>query len=117
MGAARASRADRAMRHTLPLALVLALFRAPIAESAPIASTAGCRVDHARYAALETGMTYRQVRARLGCDGRRVSHLTVGRVRRATYSWPGRGTYGANLTLTFRNDRLTDKAQLGLSAN
>jgi hypothetical protein len=104
------------MRRTLPLALVLvlvlALPGAPAVEAA--ASKAGCRVDSARYAALRTGMTHRQVRARLGCDGRRVSHLTVGRVSRATYSWPGRGTYGANVTLTFRNDRLTDKAQLGL---
>ncbi len=58
-------------------------------------------------------MTYRQVRARLGCDGRRISHLTIGRVRRATYSCPA-GHVWANLTLTFRNERLTDKAQLGL---
>ncbi|MGU3479069.1 hypothetical protein [Methylobacterium sp. D48H] len=53
----------------------------------------------------------------VGCGGRRVSHLTIGREKRATYSWRGRGTYGANLTLTFRNDRLTDKLQLGLSAD
>ena len=111
------------MRCTLPpslvqslvLALVLTLLGAPATEAASrAASRTGCRVGPARYAALEAGMTYQQVRARLGCAGRRVSHLTVGRVRRATYSWPGRGTYGANITLTFRNDRLTDKTQLGL---
>ncbi|MBE7202580.1 MAG: hypothetical protein INR70_32920 [Parafilimonas terrae] len=104
------------MRATLPLALVLAFLPAMLGTPAAVAagSTAGCRVGPARYAALRTGMTYRQVRAHLGCDGRQVSHLTVGRVRRATYSWPGRGTYGANITLTFRNHRLTDKAQLGL---
>lgn len=103
------------MRTLLPLALALALLQLPSAGSAPAAPIIGCRVDHARYADLKTGMTYRQVRARLGCDGRRISHLTIGLVRRATYSWAGRGTYGANLTLTFRNDRLTDKSQLGLS--
>lgn len=106
------------MRSALPIALVpaLVLILLPTLLPAPAAGAAAphCRVDHAHYAALGKGMTYRQVRARLGCDGRRVSHLTVGRVRRATYSWPGRGTYGANLTLTFRNERLTDKAQLGL---
>ncbi|MGH1575227.1 DUF3862 domain-containing protein [Methylobacterium sp. P31] len=105
------------MRHTLPLALALALLAASAVASAPATSTRGCRVDRAEYDTLKTGMTYRQVRARLGCNGRRVSHLTVGRVRRATYSWPGRGTYDATITLTFRNDRLTDKAQLGLSVN
>ncbi|XYD12208.1 hypothetical protein R1A27_29805 (plasmid) [Methylobacterium sp. NMS12] len=109
------------MRSALPVALVSALVPLLVLTLLPVqaavaAATPGCRVDHAHYAALMPGMTYRQVRVRLGCDGRRVSHLTVGRVRRATYSWPGRGTYGANITLTFRNDRLTDKSQLGLRA-
>jgi hypothetical protein len=62
-------------------------------------------------------MTYRRVRAVLGCGGRRISHLTIGRDRRPTCSWPGRGACGASLTLTFRNDRLTDKSQPGLRVN
>lgn len=113
VGPLRMSGAERAMRPLFAIALVAALLPAPGAGAAPAASK-GCRVDHARYAALKTGMTYHRVRTLLGCSGHRVSHLTIGRVRRATYSWPGRGTYGANLTLTFRNGRLTDKSQLGL---
>ncbi|MHB2205722.1 DUF3862 domain-containing protein [Methylobacterium sp. CM6257] len=97
-----------------PIALVLVLISTPTVLSAPATSKTGCRVDRAQYDALKRGMRYRRVRSLLGCDGRPVSHLTIGRIRRATYSWPGRGTYGANITLTFRNDRLTDKAQLGL---
>lgn len=102
------------MRSVLTMTLVLTMLQAPNAVAATVASTTGCRVDHAQYAALKQGMTYRQVRARLGCGGRRVSHMTIGSVRRATYSWLGRRTYGANLTLTFRDDRLTNKSQLGL---
>ncbi|MGU3539566.1 DUF3862 domain-containing protein [Methylobacterium sp. A54F] len=101
------------MRPVGPITLVLAILVLP----APAAAETGCRVDRTRYDALKTGMPYRKVRMLLGCDGRRVSHLTIGRSRRATYSWPGHGTYGANLTLTFRNDRLTDKSQLGLRRN
>ncbi|MEE7504843.1 hypothetical protein MMR14E_17100 [Methylobacterium mesophilicum] len=102
------------MRFSLAVALVSALLQ--MASVTPIwaAWRTGCRVDRAQYASLARGMTYRQVRSRLGCDGRRVSHLLIGDVQRATYSWLGRGSYGANLTITFRNDRLTDKSQLGL---
>ncbi|WP_331315914.1 DUF3862 domain-containing protein [Methylobacterium mesophilicum] len=114
IGVPRATRADRTMRFSLAVALVSALLQ--MASVTPIwaAWRTGCRVDRAQYASLARGMTYRQVRSRLGCDGRRVSHLLIGDVQRATYSWLGRGSYGANLTITFRNDRLTDKSQLGL---
>lgn len=94
-------------------ALRLALVAGALAAPLPAAAK-GCRVDRAHYAALHTGMTLHRVTEHLGCKGRRVSHLTIGDIHRATYSWTGHGTYGANLTLTFRNGRLTDKAQLGL---
>ncbi len=104
----------RALLFPLSLALLLAT---PAAGTARSAGAGPCRVDRAQYAALKHGMSYGHVRHLLGCSGKRVSHLSIGREERATYSWRGRGTYGANLTLTFRNDRLTDKSQLGLSAN
>lgn len=104
------------MRLTRLIGATLMLLTAPAAVAAPARPTGGCRVDHAQYADLKPGMTYRQVRKLLQCGGRRISHLAIGRVRRSTYSWPGRGTYGANITLTFRDNRLTDKAQLGLRA-
>jgi hypothetical protein len=99
---------------SISLALMLA---ASAADAARSPGARPCRVDRAQYNALKHGMSYGHVRHLLGCSGRRVSHLSIGREARATYSWRGRGTYGANLTLTFRNDRLTDKSQLGLSAD
>jgi hypothetical protein len=93
---------------------LLALALAPGAACAGTTPSPGCRVDRAQFDALRSGMSERRVRTLLGCHGRRVSHLTVGKSHRATYSWPGHGTYGANLTLTFQDGHLTDKAQLGL---
>ena len=102
------------MRLLFPLSLAL-LLTASAAGMARSTSASPCRVDRQQYAALKHGMSYGHVRHLLGCSGRRISHLSIGRAERTTYSWRGRGTYGANLTLTFRDDRLTDKSQLGLS--
>lgn len=104
------------IRILFPLSLALLLV-ASAASAALSTGASPCRVDRNQYNALEHGMTYGHIRHLFGCSGRRVSHLTIGREERTTYSWRGRGTYGANLTLTFRNDRLTDKSQLGLSAD
>lgn len=106
------TRSEALLDALLP-ALLPTLLAAALLAPLPAAAKA-CRVDRAHYAALHKGMTYAQVTAHLGCKGRRVSHLAIGDIHRATYSWAGHGTYGANLTLTFRNGRLTDKAQLGL---
>lgn len=98
-----------------PLAvLVPALLIGLSASQASAARPTACRVDKAAYAALTVGMTEAAVRRALGCEGRRISHLTIGRVHRTIVSVPARGTYGANVTLTFRNGLLTDKSQLGL---
>lgn len=104
------------MRFFLPLSLSL-LLAASAAGAARSTGASPCRVDRSQYAALERGMSYHHVRHLFRCGGKRVSHLTIGREERTTYSWRGRGTYGANLTLTFRNDRLTDKSQLGISTD
>ena len=59
-------------------------------------------------------MSRAAVERHLGCAGRRVSRLRIGTQRRAVYTWYGRGTYGANLNVTFAAGRLADKSQLGL---
>lgn len=101
-------------RFLFPVSLVL-LLTASAADAARSRGANPCRVDRDQYAALKHGMSYGHVRHLFGCSGKRVSHLSIGREERTTYSWRGRGTYGANLTLTFRNNQLTDKSQLGLS--
>jgi hypothetical protein len=110
----RTGPARSAARSAANLVLAATIGLAAFATGASAARSKACRVNGAVYAALREGMSYEDVRRAIGCNGRRVSHLTIGRVHRATYSWEARGTYGANVTLTFRNRRLTDKAQLGL---
>lgn len=79
------------------------------------AKPSGCRTTQAAYAALKRGMSYQRAVEHLGCPGRRVTHMTIGRTERTTYTWRGTGSYGANLTVSFRNGRLTSKSQLGLN--
>ncbi|QEE37798.1 MULTISPECIES: DUF3862 domain-containing protein [unclassified Methylobacterium] len=79
------------------------------------ARTAECRVTRDAYASLKQGTHYDQAVKILGCPGRRVTHMEIGTVQRATYSWRGTGRTGANLNLSFRNGRLTSKSQLGLN--
>jgi hypothetical protein len=96
-------------RFAAALAALLALGLGPAR-----AASSECRATRAAYGALEHGMSYRRVVAILGCPGRAVTRMRIGKARRATYSWRGTGTYGANLTLSFRNGHLTSKSQLGL---
>lgn len=94
-----------------PLALLaLGLAAVPAAAAQP----EGCRPTLSQYRTLKTGITVAQARRHLGCRGSLVSRLGFGKTRRTVYTWYGRGTYGANLTLTFTDGRLTDRFQLGL---
>ena len=78
------------------------------------AKPSGCRATHPAYASLKHGTSYRRVVERLGCPGRRVTHMTIGKTEQTTYTWRGTGSYGANIAVSFRNGRLTSKSQLGV---
>ncbi len=78
------------------------------------AQAAGCRASLAEYRGLKKGDTLASVVQRLGCRGRKFASVAYGRQRRVNYSWRGEGNFGANITLTFVNGRLTDKFELGL---
>lgn len=84
------------------------------APAAQAGEPATCRPTLADFRTLRKGMSYAESVEQLGCPGRKVTDLAVGHNHRAIYSWQGRGSYGANLNLTFRNGRLTGRSQLGL---
>jgi hypothetical protein len=94
-------------------AALAALLTVLIAPMSAIASE--CRTTREAYGALKHGMSYRRAVEILGCQGRAVTSMHIGKTHRATYSWRGTGTYGANLTLSFRNGHLTSKSQPGLN--
>ncbi len=98
----------------LPLAAAVAAVIVLTGEAAS-AKAAPCRATRAAYASLTHGMSYRRTVEHLGCPGRRVTHMVIGQTERSTYTWRGTGTYGANLTASFRNGHLTSKSQLGLN--
>lgn len=78
------------------------------------AQASSCRASLAEYRALGKGQTLASVIRRIGCRGRKVADVSNGRQRRVDYAWRGEGRFGANVTLTFVNGRLTDKFELGL---
>lgn len=97
-------------RSAAALAALLAFVLGPSS-----AASSECRATRVAYGTLKHGMSYRRAVAILGCPGRSVTSMRIGKTHRATYSWRGTGTYGANLTLSFRNRHLTSKSQLGLN--
>jgi hypothetical protein len=65
---------------------------------------------------LEHGMSYEQVCAAIGCNGHLLFRIGgVGGVpETAMYSWNGSGIVGANMNATFKDGKLTSKAQFGM---
>lgn len=68
------------------------------------------------FSRLEHGMSYEQVCKILGCDGHLLFRIGgVGGVpETAMYSWQGAGIIGANMNATFKDGKLTSKAQFGM---
>ena len=71
----------------------------------------------AGYERLSTGMTYRQAVAALGCEGEELSSSEMAGFKTVMYAWVGSGVsglMGGNMNAMFQNDRMVNKAQLGL---
>jgi hypothetical protein len=65
---------------------------------------------------LEHGMSYEHVCKIIGCEGSLLFRIGgIGGVpETAMFSWNGAGIVGANMNATFRDGRLTSKAQFGM---
>ena len=61
---------------------------------------------------LKTGMSYKQTVEILGGEGDQMSSTEIAGRTSTTYMWSA-GTF-SNVTLTFQNDKLTTKFQMGL---
>jgi hypothetical protein len=75
----------------------------------------GCVIHLAQFQALKTGMSYAAAMSTLGCEGTEISRVDLpGAPQFATvmYSWKGAAI--ANANAMFQNDRLINKAQVGL---
>ena len=66
------------------------------------------------YNQIETGMTYKEVKQIIGSEGSLTSTVTANDITVEIYTWYGNGTAGSNANVTFTNDSVTGKAQVGL---
>lgn len=71
-------------------------------------------ITMAKFLAIESGMSYRQVVEILGKSGQEMSRTDMAGNTLVMYSWKANWT-GANMTAMFRNGKLISKAQFGLN--
>lgn len=65
------------------------------------------------YDKIDVGMSYNQVKRLIGCDGELATSSTVNDTSTEVYIWYG-DTKDANAAITFENDGVTGKTQIGL---
>lgn len=85
------------------------------AISAPIQTVddSACGATMAEFSSLQTGMAYQRVVRIIGCDGTELSSGEFAGVRTIMFMWPGESA-GGNMNAMFQDDKLINKAQLGL---
>lgn len=63
---------------------------------------------------IKTGMSYDEVCEIIGSAGTLSSSVSSNGISISIYTWYGGGMAGANANVTFTNDSVTGKAQVGL---
>ena len=66
------------------------------------------------YNKIETGMNYKQVKKIVGSSGEVSSQVESNGYKIVIITWYGDGLAGSNANVTFTNDKVTAKAQVGL---
>lgn len=66
------------------------------------------------YNAIENGMSYDEVVEIIGSEGTSTSEASSGDYSIKIITWYGNGMAGSNANVTFTNDKVTGKAQIGL---
>src|SRR5689334_22853302 len=70
-----------------------------------------CHANAGVYQDLKTGMSYAQAKAMIGCEGIESEVASAGGKRTVKYMWRAYGRPGANITVTFTDGKLADKAR------
>lgn len=66
------------------------------------------------YNKIEPGMTYEEVKEIVGSGGEVTSQAESGGINITMVTWYGNGVAGSNANVTFTNNEVTAKAQVGL---
>lgn len=80
------------------------------------------RISKKEFESLKTGMTYNEVVSIIGGEGELLSQVNIAGddeldipgYDTRIYMWEGEGSIGANANVTFQNNKLVAKAQVGL---
>ena len=84
-----------------------------IKETTPTDSENEKEITMSEFSQIETGMSYEDVVAIVGSEGELLSTATVGDVTSSIYVWYGKDGI-SNANVTFSNDAVLAKAQIGL---
>lgn len=66
------------------------------------------------YNQIDTGLSYEEVKKIVGSDGEVTSQVESNGIKIVIITWYGDGMAGSNANVTFTNDEVTAKAQIGL---
>ena len=66
------------------------------------------------YNSIENGMSYDEVKEIVGSSGEVSSEVETNGIKVVIVTWYGNGVAGSNANVTFTNDEVTAKAQVGL---
>lgn len=67
------------------------------------------------YNSIKTGMSYNEVKDVVGSSGEVSSQVEMNGIKIVIITWYGNGVAGSNANVTFTNDEVTAKAQVGLN--
>jgi Domain of Unknown Function with PDB structure (DUF3862) len=100
----------------LILALGATMLLATAAYAAPKQNSAqSCRINLSKFETLERGMSYADAKEIVGCAGKQYAHMESAGNEVTIYLWNGPGCEGCSgAYVTFANDSLAQKSQIGL---
>ncbi len=70
-------------------------------------------IEYSDYKQVQTGMSYKKIVSIIGAEGVEISNLNLAGIKNTIYQW--KNSNGSNITLTFQNDKLISKIQIGLN--
>ena len=71
------------------------------------------KIEYSDYKQIQNGMSYTEVVSIIGVEGAEISSFSLAGNESTIYQW--KNSNGSNITLTFQNNKLASKIQVGLN--
>ena len=72
-------------------------------------------INEEKFDSIQNGMSYEEVKNIIGEDGENLSETDIGGIKTVMYQWSASDGWG-NATVTFQDDKVINKAQVGVSS-